>query len=134
MRRVLIALAMAVCGVMAHADTYNYLVFTNTSGAMTTFGVNNLTLTVSGSNLQVSNNDGTVNLVLTELASMQFSTSADTITAIENVLEGDKTVRVFSLSGVLLGEYNSLLDAVQQLGAGAYVITNGSVTQKIVVK
>lgn len=133
MRKVFLGL-MVVCAVMAQASTYNYLVFTNTGGTTTTFSVNNLTLTVSGSNLQVSNNDGTVNLVLTELASMQFSTSADTITAIENVLEGDKTVRVFSLSGVLLGEYSSLLDAVQQLGAGAYVITNGSVTQKIVVK
>ena len=58
---------------MAHADTYNYLIFTNQAGTTTAFKVNNLTLEVNGTDLQVTNDEGTVTLILSELASMQFS-------------------------------------------------------------
>jgi len=133
MRKIVLVLAVC-CAMMAQAATYNYLVFTNTSGTTTAFEVSNLTLTVSGSNLQVTNDEGTVNLVLTELAAMQFSTSADSITAIENVLDGDQPVQVFSVSGVSLGTFGSLVEAAQQLNAGAYVISNGKKSQKIVLQ
>lgn len=133
MRKIVLVLAVC-CAMMAQAATYSYLVFTNTSGTTTAFEVSNLTLTVSGSNLQVTNNEGTVNLVLAELAAMQFSTSADSITAIENVLDGDRPVQVFSLSGVSLGTFGSLVEAAQQLNAGAYVISNGKKSQTIVIK
>jgi len=133
MRKIVLVLAVC-CAMMAQAATYNYLVFTSTSGTTTAFEVSNLTLTVSGSNLQVTNDEGTVNLVLTELAAMQFSTSADSITAIENVLDGDQPVQVFSVSGVSLGTFGSLVEAAQQLNAGAYVISNGKKSQKIVLQ
>ena len=133
MRKVLV-LFMAVCAVIAHAATYSYLVFTNTGGTTTGFDVSNLTLTVSGSDLQVKNNEGTVNLVLTDLASMQFSTSADSITAIANVFDADQPVQVFSISGSSLGSFGSLMEAAQQLNTGAYVISNGKKSQTIVVK
>ena len=133
MRKIVLVLAVC-CAMMAQAATYSYLVFTNTSGTTTAFEVSNLTMTVSGSNLQVTNDKGTVNLVLTELAAMQFSTSADSITAIENVLDGDQPVQVFSVSGVSLGTFGSLVEAAQQLNAGAYVISNGKKSQTIVLK
>ena len=133
MRKIVLVLAVC-CAMMAQAATYSYLVFTSTSGTVTFFGVSNLTLTVSGSNLQVSNDDGTVNLVLIDLAAMQFSTSDDTVTAIENVLDGDAPVQVFSVSGVSMGSFGSLIEAAQQLQAGAYVISNGKNSQTIVIK
>ena len=133
MRKIVLVLAVC-CAMMAQAATYSYLVFTNTSGTTTAFEVSNLTLTVSGSNLQVTNDEGTVNLVLTELATMQFSTSADSITAIENVLDGDQPVQVFSMSGVSLGTFGSLVEAAQHLHAGAYVISNGKNSQTIVLQ
>ena len=133
MRKIFLVLAVC-CAMMAQAATYSYLVFTNTSGTTTAFEVGNLTLTVSGSNLQVTNDEGTVNLVLTELAAMQFSTSADSITAIENVLDGDQPVQVFSVSGVSLGSFSSLVEAAQHLNAGAYIISNGKKSQTIVIK
>jgi hypothetical protein len=58
---------------LSHASTYNYLVFTNQLGTTTAFKVTNLTLKVNGTDLQVTNEDGTTNLLLTDLASMQFS-------------------------------------------------------------
>ena len=127
-------LLLAVCtAMMAHANTYQYLVFTNTEGTNTAFSVNNLTLNVDGSNLQVTNSDGTVSVLLTALKSMQFSEDS-IISAVENVLNADAAVQVYSVSGSLLGSYGSLIEAAQTLDAGAYVVSNGSVTQTIVVK
>ena len=126
----LLALGFAM---MAHASTYNYLVFTNTEGTNTVFSVANLWLNVEGSDLQVTNADGTVSILLTALKSMQFSEDS-IISAVENVLNADAAVQVYSVSGSLLGSYGSLIEAAQTLDAGAYVISNGSVTQTIVVK
>ena len=127
-------LLLAVClAMMAHASTYNFLVFTNTEGTKTVFSVANLWLNVDGSDLQVTNADGTVSILLTALKSMQFSEDS-IISAVENVLNADAAVQVYSVSGSLLGSYGSLIEAAQTLEAGAYVISNGSVTQTIVVK
>ena len=127
-------LLLAVCtAMMAHASTYNFLVFTNTEGTNTVFSVANLWLNVDGRDLQVTNADGTVSILLTALKSMQFSEDS-IISAVENVLNADAAVQVYSVSGSLLGSYGSLIEAAQTLDAGAYVISNGSVTQTIVVK
>ena len=127
-------LLLAVClAMMTHASTYNYLVFTNTEGTNTVFSVANLWLNVDGSDLQVTNADGTVSILLTALKSMQFLEDS-IISAVENVLNADAAVQVYSVSGSLLGSYGSLMEAAQTLDAGAYVISNGSVTQTIVVK
>ena len=134
MRKNLLLAVFCLCALIAHAGSYAYLVFTNTAGTTTAFGVNNLTMHVNGSNLQVTNDEGTVNLMLTELAAMQFSTSADSITAIENVLDADQPVQVFSISGISLGSFSSLVEAAQHLDAGVYVISNGKKSQTIVIK
>ena len=127
-------LLLAVClAMMAHASTYNFLVLTNTEGTKTAFSVKDLMLNVDGSDLQVTNADGTVSILLTALKSMQFSEDS-IISAVENVLNADAAVQVYSVSGSLLGSYASLMEAAQTLDAGAYVISNGSVTQTIVVK
>lgn len=127
-------LLLAVCtAMMAHASTYNYLVFTNTEGTNTAFSVKDLTLKVEGSDLLITNAEGTVSMLLTAMKSMQFSEDS-IISAVENVLNADAAVQVYSVSGSLLGSYGSLIEAAQTLDAGAYVISNGSVTQTIVVK
>ena len=127
-------LLLAVCTtMMAHASTYNFLVFTNTEGTNTAFSVKDLTLKVEGSDLLITNAEGTVSMLLTAMKSMQFSEDG-TVSAVENILNADTSVHVFSVSGTSLGVYGSLMEAAQTLNAGAYVISNGSVTQTIVVK
>lgn len=132
MKKVFLLLAVC-CAIFAHASTYNFLVFTSTEGSKTAFGVKNLTLKVEGSDLLITNAEGTVNLILAGLASMQFS-NENIATDLEDVLNADAPMQVFSLSGTSLGVYGSLMEAAQMLNAGAYVISNGSVTQTIVVK
>ena len=127
-------LLLAVCtAMMAHASTYNFLVFTNTEGTKTAFSVKDLTLKVEGSDLLITNAEGTVNLILAGLASMQFS-NENIATDLEDVLNADEPVQVFSLLGTSFGVHGSLIEAAQKLGTGAYVISNGSITQTIVVK
>ena len=127
-------LLLAVCTtMMAHASTYNYLVFTNTEGTKTAFSVKDLTLKVEGSDLLITNAEGTVSMLLTAMKSMQFSEDG-TVSAVENILNADTPLQVFSVSGTSLGVYSSLMEAAQTLNAGAYVISNGSVTQTVVIK
>ena len=132
MKNVFLLLALSI-GLMAHASTYNYLVFTNQAGTTTAFEVSNLTLKVNGSDLQVSNADGTVNLELTELASMQFSEDK-TATGVEDVLNADAPVQVYSVTGAWLGSYGSMLEAAKCLNVGTYVISNGDQSQTVVIK
>lgn len=133
MKRFLFLISMAVCFFTAHAYDYPYLVFTNTEGITTAVNVSNLTLTVNGSEMQLTNDDGTLNFVLTDLASMQFS-ATETVTALKNVLNADAPVQVFSLTGISLGSYESLVSAARSLGKGIYVFSDGTNSQKIVVK
>ena len=131
MKKVL--LLFVVCyALLAQADTHNYLVFTNTIGTSTVFSINNLTLNVDGTNLQVTNIDGTAQLLLTELESMEFS--MDGMTALENVLDADAPVELYSVAGASLGKYGSMVEAMKHLNPGTYVMTNGSQSQTIVVK
>ena len=132
MKKVFLLLAVC-CAMFAHASTYNFLVFTNTEGTKTAFSVKDLTLKVEGSDLLITNAEGTVSMLLTAMKSMQFSEDG-TVSAVENILNADTSVQVFSVSGTSLGVYSSLMEAAQTLNAGAYVISNGSVTQTIVVK
>ena len=124
---------VAVLAIAANAGTYKYLEFTNISGTKTVFNVANLTITVSGNDLQVTNSDGTVDLTLLELASMQFSTT-NTPTAVDNILNADAEIHVSTITGASLGIYSSLVEACQSLSAGIYVISNGTQSQSIVVK
>jgi len=133
MRKIGMVLGLLVCAVMAQAGEYAYLVFTNTSGSTTALTVSNLSAKISGSTLVVTNDDGTVNFTLTDLAAMQFSVDGN-LSAIDNVLDADQPVRVYSISGTSFGTFDNLVHAVQQLGAGSYVVSNGKNSQTIVVQ
>ena len=130
MKKILL-MFLLVCAGMVQAGEYAYLVFTNTEGTQTALTVTNLTITVNGAQLDVTNDEGTVNFSLAELASMQFRTESGEWAAVENVLDGDAPVRVFSISGASLGEFDNLVQAASSLPHGAYVITDGKHSVKI---
>jgi len=132
MKKIFLLLALSI-GLMAHAGVYNYLVFTNQAGTTMAFEVSNLTLKVNGSELQVSNADGTVDLVLTELASMQFSADKNA-TGVEDVLNADTPMQFYSVTGTLMGTYTSMVDAAKCLAPGTYVISGGNQSQTVVIK
>ena len=133
MKKILVLAVTVVCAVIAQAADYPYLVFTNTAGTQTALTVSNMTLSVNGSELSVTNAEGTQTFTLTELAAMQFSQDGS-VTAIENVLDGEKSVDVYSVTGVGLGSFSNLHEAAAVLPTGAYVIKQGGKSQTVVVR
>ena len=133
MKKIGLLLVAVVCAVIAQAADYPYLVFTNTAGTTTALTVSNMTLTVNGSELSVTNAEGTQAFTLTDLAEMQFSKDGS-VTAIENVIDGEKAVEVYSVTGVGLGSFSNLHEAAAVLPAGAYVMKQGGKSQTVVVR
>ena len=134
MRKILL-MVLLVCAGMVQAGEYAYLVFTNTEGTKTALSVTDLKMTVNGAQLDVMNADGTVQFTLTDLAAMQFSVDGENLPeGMENVLDADAPIDVYTILGIKVGHYNSLLEAAGVLGKGSYVISNGRISQTIVVK
>ena len=132
-RKIVLLAVVAMCSLFAQAGEYGYLLFTNTSDVTTALTVTNLSMTVNGNELAVTNDEGNVQFVLTELREMQFSKES-VAQGIENVLDGEQPVQVYSIGGASLGTYDNLVQAAQQLSAGAYVIVQSNKSQKLVVK
>ena len=131
----IILLVLLVCAGIAQAGEYAYLVFTNTEGTKTALSVTDMTLNVNGSQLDVTNVDGSVSFTLTDLAAMQFSVDGENLSeGMENVLNADGSVTVYAINGMSLGSFSSMIQAVQQLDKGIYVIVQNSKSQKLVVK
>lgn len=134
MKKILL-MVLLVCAGMVQAEEYAYLVFTNTEGTKTALSVTNLTMTVNGAQLDVTNAEGTVNFTLTDLAAMQFSVDGESLPeGIDNVLNADAPVTVYAINGMALGSFNSMLQAVQQVGKGTYLIVQSGKSQKLVVR
>jgi len=135
MRKIGMVLAMLVCVVMAQAGEYAYLVFVNQNNDTTALSVTDMTLSVNENSLSVTNAEGTVNFTLTDLQFMQFMTEdGQMVMSIDNVLDANAPIDVYTVLGVKVGCYNSLLDAARVLGKGSYVISNGKKSQTIVLQ
>ena len=135
MQKIGMVLALLVCAVMAQAGEYAYLVFVNQNNDTTALSVADMTLSVSENSLTVSNAEGTVNFTLTDLQFMQFMTEGGQMAQkIENVLDADAPIDVYTILGVKVGHYNSLPEAAGVLGKGSYVITNGKNAQTILLQ
>ena len=131
MRKILVIVTILFCGMAMQAENFAYLVFTNTSGAATVLSAAGLTMNVNGNSLEVTSGTTHTTFTLTELREMQFSNDP---TAIDNMLDADQPVQVFTPTGVRIGTFESLLKAAGSLDKGVYVITNGKNSQTIVLQ
>ena len=135
MRKIGLFVVMVVCAVMAQAADYSYLVFVNQSNDTTALSVTDMTLKVNDNSLTVTNAEGTVNFTLTDLQFMQFMTADGQVAQrLDQVLDANEPIDVYSILGVKVGHYNSLLEAAGVLSKGSYVITNGKNSQTIVLQ
>jgi len=117
------------------AGEYAYLVFVNQNNDTTTLSVADMTMSVNENSLTVTNAEGTVNFTLTDLQFMQFMTEGGQMAQkLDNVLDANAPIDVYTILGVKVGHYNSLPEAAGVLGKGSYVISNGKNSQKIIVK
>ena len=135
MRKIGMMLAWLVCTGMAQAGEYAYLVFVNQNNDTTALSVTDMTLKVNDNSLTVTNAEGTVNFTLTDLQCMQFMTEeGQRAQRLDNILDANEPIEVYSILGVKIGHYNSLPQAAGVLGKGSYVITNGKNSQTIVLQ
>jgi len=135
MQKIGMVLALLVCAVMAQAGEYAYLVFVNQQNDTTALSVTDMTLSVNENSLTVTNAAGTVNFTLTDLQFMQFMTEEGQMAMrLDNVLDANAPIDVYTILGIKVGHYNSLLEAAGVLGRGSYVITNGKNSQTIVLQ
>ena len=94
-----------------------------------------MTLSVNDNSLSVTNAEGTVNFTLTDLQFMQFMTEDGQMAMrLDNVLDANAPIDVYTILGIKVGHYNSLLEAAGVLGKGSYVITNGKKSQTILLQ
>lgn len=131
MKKFLLFMVVIFCSLTMSAENFAYLVFTNTNGAATVLSAAGLTMNVNGNSLEVTSGTTHTTFTLTELREMQFSNDP---TAIDNVLDANQPVQVFTPTGVCLGTFESLLKAAGSLDKGVYVITNGKNSQTIVLQ
>ena len=135
MKKILVLVVAVVCAGIAQAADYPYLVFVNQSNDTTALSVTDMTLKVNDNSLTVTNAEGTVNFTLTDLQFMQFMTADGQMALrLDNILDANEPIDVYSILGVKVGHYNSLLEAAGVLGKGSYVITNGRNSQTIVLQ
>jgi len=135
MQKIGMVLALLVCAVMAQAGEYAYLVFVNQQNDTTALSVADMTLSVNENSLTVTNAAGTVNFTLTDLQFMQFMTEEGQMAMrLDNVLDANAPIDVYTILGIKVGHYNSLLEAAGVLGRGSYVITNGKNSQTIILQ
>ena len=134
MKKNLITITFLVCSLTMQASDFAYLLFVNKGGDSTKLSVENLSMSVNESSLSVSNAEGTVSFGLADLDYMQFMAAEGQTSALDNVLDADAPIDVYTVSGTKVGHYDHLLNAVVELGQGVYVISNGNQSQTIVLQ
>lgn len=123
MKKILLSLLVAMGAVTVQADSYTYLTFETTDGAKTSVSVSSLTLTISGTTLTA----GSQSFTLSNLSKMYFSTSDETTTGIQPLLDTTNDVSaIYDLKGNKVEK--------SQMKKGAYIVKTKQGTHKLVVK
>ncbi len=123
---------------VTNETNYDYLVFTTSDGNLLSLTVSELEMTFSNGSLTAVNTDGTYTLTLSEIASMQFSTTQegtlpDAIRCVSQPVMAD-AVEMFTLSGISLGVFSNVAAAEASLPRGVYVGKQQGSTFKLSVK
>lgn len=138
MKKEILAALLAATVVQGYAEdeSYDFLTLQTHTGMKTQFAVEGLNLRVQGTSLVVSNDETTKTFPLTSLASMFFSKTgpATAIGGMKASPVGAAAVSVYSLSGVLVGRYDSPSEVRGQLPQGVYMMKQGTQTTKICIK
>ncbi len=125
---------MLMTGMAANAYEYPYLAFATTDGTVQTVSVESLSITVSDGKLVVTNSDGTVNFTLTDLSKMYFSTAQENSTGVQQIETTSGGIKVYSLTGLSMGTFETVAQARAALQSGVYVIKGNGKNYKINIK
>ena len=127
----ILAVMLAFCGRLG-AQTYDYLTFQTSDGALHSIKTSGLVITFSDGQMKATAGSENLSLSLTELTKMYFS---DTNGVDMAEMTGSKEpVVVYGADGRQLGSYQDMDAARASLKRGAYVLKTGGKTVKIAVR
>lgn len=133
MKRFLPIIALILAALTADAANYPYMILHQKDGTEYIFRSEGLRFTVSDGNLLVHSSAGEKSLLISDLATMEFSND---VSAIDNIFSSNDTcVEVYSPAGMMIGRYNSpeeMRDNIQS--TGLYIIKNKKGTLKAIIK
>ena len=131
MKKLIIGFILAAISITTHAAEYTYLTIVEQDGTKTSLTAVGLTITFSDGNLVATNSTTSESktVSLSNLASMNFSTSNETTTGIQDISIDiqDTDTYIYDLSGRQIPSGTTLTK-------GIYIIRKGSVTRKIQIK
>ena len=125
---------MMVQNIKASSYAYPYLTIVMTDNTSKTFSVEGLTMTPVNGTLSIANADGSETLDITELSKMYFSEdSPNAVGSVSSDDNQDGRVTLYTVSGILVGEYGSVNAAHDAMQSGTvYIMKKGSKTVKTI--
>ena len=139
-RLLLMTMVLIGGGLAANAYNYPYLTLKTADGAMKSVPVTSLVLTFADGQLVATTTDGAETFVLNDLNSMHFSQTDETAEkSVVDAISGMEVmpadgITVYTLSGTLVGRYDTMAQAKTALRAGVYLFKMEGKTMKISVK
>jgi hypothetical protein len=128
------ATIVALIGTLAaQAYDFPYLILQSADGNTQAVSVESLTITFADGQLVAVNDNGSQIFTLTDLNKMFFSNSGDA-TGISTMESVGESVEAFTLGGLSLGKFSSMVEAKRSLKAGVYVLRSKNKTVKIAIK
>ena len=102
MKKTIITMLIALVAMVSSAETYNYLKFTKTNGSTVTCSVEGIKVTYTGSNITVTNNEGTTTIALSEVQDMYFSNEGGSSTTVtRGDVNGDGLVTIADVTKLI---------------------------------
>ncbi len=133
-KSLIISILLAGASLTSYADNTLQMVFQTADGSTKSIDANALSITIDNGNLIANNGGSSLQFALTNLTKMYFTNGSSGIDLPVAGLNNGP-VKIYSLSGVYEGEFESVADASNALTPGTYVIkTNDDKTLKIIVK
>lgn len=128
------ATIVALIGTLAaQAYDFPYLILQSADGNTQAVSVESLTITFADGQIVAVNDNGSQTFTLTDLNKMFFSNSGDA-TGISTMESVGESVEAFTLGGLSLGKFSSMVEAKSSLKTGVYVLRSKNKNVKIAIK
>lgn len=109
---------------------YDYLTFRSGDGTETKMAVDQLEMSISGSNLLVRNHEKEIEFPLQTLQSMYFDIPSSSIYGV--VVPAEGPVHAYDIAGRFIGTFQSADEAIGHVDSGCYLLKSNGRTTKCI--
>lgn len=131
-KHLVLGLSIAAASTVASASDYPTMKFELGDGSSLTFASDGLSLAFEGNVLRADHSGGVASIALDQLTKFYFVADPSGVASLN---PGEtQTVTVYSITGLQLGEYESVVDARKALPKGLYIFKTAQKTFKTTVE